>query len=78
MATANVQLSEISKPLRNKIRSMFRGKAPIIRQDLPVTSALYYAPRSTVQVQLAYCAPERWPEVIDPARPDAGALLTHQ
>lgn len=74
MVAAGLQLSNVSKPLRNKTRSMFRGKAPIMRKDLRAMDGLYFAPRSTVQQQLAYCAPHRWPELIEGlATLDAGA-----
>jgi hypothetical protein len=65
MASANVQLSEISKPVRYKLRATFRGKAPVSRADLPAHHGLYFAPQSTVQEQLVICAPERWPELLD-------------
>ena len=75
MAEAGLQLSNVSKPLRTKVRTMFRGKAPILRRDMHVMGGLYFAPRSTVQQQLAACAPRRWAELIVGLPDDPGAPL---
>lgn len=56
-----VQLSDVSKPIRTKIRTQFRGSGTIHRSDMP--GLPYVPPRSSVATQLAIAAPERWPEL---------------
>eukprot|EP00892_Ulva_mutabilis_P009401 jgi/Ulvmu1/6833/UM031_0037.1 len=61
LARYGVQFSDISRPIRCKIRTLFRGGGAVERSDM--RGRAYVAPRSTTAVQLVIAAPERWPEL---------------
>lgn len=55
-------LSDVSKPIRERVRTFFRGSRTIMRSDMG--GQPYVAPRSSVTAQLGISAPERWPEYV--------------
>lgn len=57
-----VQLSDVSKPVRTRVRMLLHGGRTVIRTDMGGKE--YTAPRSSIAAQLAITAPERWPEFL--------------
>ena len=65
IATGGVQLSDVTKPLRTRIRHAYFGAAGYSRSDMG--GAFYRKPRSTTESLLAVAASEQWPELLDDA-----------
>lgn len=65
MARCGVQLSDVTRPVRIRVRGAFYRGAGTTRSDMG--GALYERPLSTAAEALAIAAPTRWPELLDPA-----------
>ena len=71
MAAAGVQMSDVTRPVRAKLRHLYYAPASASRSDM--AGSLYSRPATTATEQLALAAPERWPELLG-ADTDAAAI----
>lgn len=65
MARHGVQLSDVTRPVRVRVRAAFYRSGGTTRADMG--GALYERRLSSTAEALAAAAPERWPELLDPA-----------
>ena len=65
MARQGVQLSDVTRPVRMRVRGAFYRSAGTARADMG--GALYGRRLSTTAEALVSAAPARWPELLDPA-----------